>query len=99
MLLMKQQKYFKNLSDKVPKSRDCGDCGAPDLSEEGDDKNKQKKCLNPDYDPKSTRLGKISSFVGDKVRKKLNATKADSTVKEEQRQQDSAKEKQSINST
>ena len=99
MLLVKQQKYFKNLSDKVPKSRDCGDCGAPDLSEEGDDKKSNKKCLNPDYDPKSTRLGKISSLIGDKVRKKFNANKADSTVAEEQRQQDNIKEKQSINST
>ena len=82
LLLLQQSKYYKSLSDKTPQRRNCGDCGAP--TGEGDDggEDKKKKCINPDFDEKSTTMGKFKSIVGNKVRKAFNAEKSDSRMKE-----------------
>ena len=101
ILLLQQSKYYKSLSSKVPARRDCGDCGAPtgDAAGDDDDKSKPKRCLNPDYDPKSTKLGKLKSIVGNKIRKTFNANKSESALKEEKAKLEMANEQKKLNST
>jgi len=100
LLLLQQSKYYKSLSSKTPEKRDCGDCGSPTGEGDGDDKqDKKKKCLNPSYDPKTTKMGKLKAFVGKKVRKAFNAEKADSKMKEENSKLEMAKEQDKLNST
>ena len=99
LLLLQQSKYYKNLSEKkLGEKRDCGECGSP--SGDGDEGGKKKKkCENPDYDEKSTRLGKAKSFIGKKVRKAFNAEKSGSAIKEENTKLEMKKERNKLNST
>jgi hypothetical protein len=98
LLLLQQSKYYSSLSNTTPEKRDCGECGAP--SGDGDDgKDNKTKCMNPDYDPKSTKMGKLKAAIGNKVRKTFNAEKSDSRMKEENSKLEMAKEKKKLNST
>jgi hypothetical protein len=73
LLIMQQSSYYKELSDKGPKSRDCtAGCETSAMADDKDDK-KSSKCLNPTYD-RANRFASIP-FVSKKMSQSLSKAK------------------------
>ena len=91
-------KYYGSLSNKKPKSRNCGDdCSAP-IGDGDDGEKKSEKCLNPTYDPTKytflgIKTGQIKENFKKGFRKKMGANKTDEKLAEEKRIEYAKKEK------